>query len=142
MNEGISRDSFFVPRIDFAFCISFCDGAVYRFLEMPRVMRRPVRQTGCLEVFPCGLDVVEFRSVSGQPLDGQPVTALLHSLGRDHARAGQGWIGTSLSSAKIRVISPALACCVIRFRRNPDMSAAASFWLTAPLDLSASTPPS
>ena len=57
------------------FCIQFIDGAMDRAFERVSVVKGLVRQMVRLEVAPDHLDVVEFRRILGQPLDGEPVGA-------------------------------------------------------------------
>ncbi len=60
--------------------VSVSDASMNCPFEVISVAESLVRQFGLLECFPCGLDVVEFGSVFGQPFDGEPMIAVFQCL--------------------------------------------------------------
>ena len=58
-----------------ALCIEVLHGFVDRAVQVFSVGKGLMRQVMRLEIMPDDLNVVEFRSILGQPLDGEPVSA-------------------------------------------------------------------
>ena len=79
---GLSKDSWFGQRKRRAFGIQRGDGLVDSPVERVRVSEGLMVQMMRLEIAPDGSDVVQFRRILGQPLDGEPV--------RSGGQRGQG----------------------------------------------------
>src|SRR5271166_539031 len=71
----LSRDSWFDQRKDDALSVQLLHGLVNRVVERFGVGKGLMRQVVRLEIMPDHLDVVEFRRILRQPLDGEPVCA-------------------------------------------------------------------
>jgi hypothetical protein len=71
---ALSRDSWFDQRKDDALSVQLLHGLVNRVAERFGVGKGLMRQVVRLEIMP-DLDVVEFRRILRQPLDGEPVCA-------------------------------------------------------------------
>ena len=79
---GLSKDPWFGQRKRRAFGIQRGDGLVDFPVERVRVSEGLMVQMMRLEIAPDGSDVVQFRRILGQPLDGEPV--------RSGGQRGQG----------------------------------------------------
>src|SRR5271166_6571880 len=82
----LSRDSWFDQRKDDALSVQLLHGLVNRVVERFGVGKGLMRQVVRLEIMPDHLDVVEFRRILRQPLDGEPVCAGGKRRHRDFAR--------------------------------------------------------
>ena len=69
----LSRDSWFDQRKHRALLVEFIHGVVDRLVERVNAGKGLMSQVIRLEVVPDNLDVVEFRRILGQPLDGEPM---------------------------------------------------------------------
>ena len=69
----LSRDSRLGQRIDHSLLIEVIDGRVDRSVERVDVRECLVGKVMCLQIVPDDLDIIEFRHVFGQPLNGEPV---------------------------------------------------------------------
>ena len=74
-NGTLSRDSLAGQRKGCALCIEAVDGAVDSAVECVGVSEGSMREMVRLEVVPGPLDVIQFRRILGQPLDGEPMRA-------------------------------------------------------------------
>src|SRR5271166_153636 len=83
---ALSRDSWFDQRKDDALSVQLLHGLVNRVVERFGVGKGLMRQVVRLEIMPDHLDVVEFRRILRQPLDGEPVCAGGKRRHRDFAR--------------------------------------------------------
>jgi hypothetical protein len=72
MADCLSSDSLIVPRMLGAFAVEVVDGAGDGTIELVDALKGLVGEVVTLEIAPGALDVVELRSVLGQPLDGDP----------------------------------------------------------------------
>ena len=72
---SLSKDSWLGQRKGRAFGVQRGDGLVNLLVERVRVSEGLMRQMMRLEIAPDGFDVVQFRRILGQPLDGEPVRA-------------------------------------------------------------------
>lgn len=73
LRRSPSRDSRFAQRNGHALLVEVVDGVVDGLVECCDIGEGLMGEVMRLEVAPDGFDVVEFGSVFGQPLDGEPV---------------------------------------------------------------------